>query len=207
MADEDKKEEVVETPPTYRDKIQGMLDKIDLGEKVFEDKPEDTVGNIIQADGVQDGIRTIFGTKVIKESAEEEFETVNKAKQEQDSPKETSPSSFVNVEERKEAPDIFPVWERARSYLGRLGSRIDDGPAFVTRRVKVGDEVDDITVRLAKHKERDGVPYMQVSFGDENDATPAELAVPYIESVGIRAVPETIFETPAGNAVYFEFDA
>lgn len=209
MVDEDKND-VDENPPAYRNKIQGMLNKIDLGEKVFDPKPVDTVGNIIASDGVQDGIRGIFDDKkqIVKESVEEEVETVQKNDAEQDSPKETSLSSFANVDEKKDAPDIFPVWEKARSYLGRLGSRIDDGPAFVSRKVNLGGgEVDDITIRLAKHKERDGVPYMQVSFGDEADATPAESAVPYIENVGVRVAEETIFESPEGNTVYFEFDA
>ncbi len=34
-----------------------------------------------------------------------------------------------------------------------------------------------------------------------------QLAIPYIQNVGIKVLKDTLIETPEGNFVYFEFDA
>lgn len=219
MAEDKKPEEVtpkekVETPvepkkPTYRDHVQEMLKKVSLGEEALPKKPVDTVGEILATKGVQAGIKGIFSGEVIKESVESEIEDVQKRDTlEQDSPKETSPSDFIEINSAQEAPDLMPVWNKARGLLRRIGKEQADGQTFVARKVEGrDDEPSIITAQLVKNPNKDNVPYMKVSFDEDDDSTPAELAIPYIKNVGISVNEDSILETETANFVYFEFDA
>lgn len=209
---EEKVEEVVEQPtPTYRDHIRDLLGKVSVGEKVFDAPSPDTVGEALKAKGVQGAIRNVFhelsDDELINESVEDEVESLDNAKETPNHPKEVSPSSFEKVMSKDQAPDIFPFWQRAKNLLRRIGQEADDGLTKISRKVMGrDDEPALIQVQLVKHKDYDAKPYMMVSFDEEDDSTPAELAIPYIENVGISVLKDTIYESPKGNLVYFEFD-
>jgi hypothetical protein len=198
MAEDEKKEQ------SYRDHIQDLLRKVTNDEKVFED-PKPSVEEKIEKYGLSNCIREVFN-----ESFEEEYEELEKKTSESEQEEvETTEDSFEDVVSKSQAMDAFPVWERAKQLLRRIGKDEADELTFVKRKVLSSRDDDpvSITARLVKHKEHQNRPYMQVSFDEDDDSTPAELALPYIEGVGIKVLENTIYETPRGNFVYFEFDA
>lgn len=215
-----------EAEPTYRDRIKDMLGKVERDEEVFEKEPVDAVGELLSTKGVQASIRGIFNDcagdvceepaevesetapeETLKESVEEEVEEV-KEDEAPDSPKALSPSDFVDVTSKDEAPKLFPQWNKAQQLIRNLGKEEDEGLTFSKRRVMgQDDEPSEITFQLARDKNNEFKPFMKISFDHDDDSTPAELALPYIKNLGIGVNESTIVESDAGNILYVEFDA
>lgn len=190
--------------PQYRNKIQSMLGKVNNDKKVFEPPKKDVVEEIIKNDGVKNGIKKIFKDEVLTESIEEEIEDIQQQEKTNDEVKDVP--QFEVITSPQDVPDIYSKWEKAQNYLRRLGSGVDDGATHIIRRVQYGDETEDITIKLVKNNEKENIPYMLVSFGEDEDDTPPELAIPYIQDVGIHVNRDSIFEPENGDSVYFEFD-
>jgi len=185
----------------YRNKIQDILKRVGSGEKILEPPKTDEIGELIKNKGVQDSIRQIFGT--LKESHEQEIEDLSKSTKQ--TPIEVfTPEDFVEINSQNEAPDIFKPWTTAKMYLKRLGNEVESGPGYIVLNIKgVDGDPAKLMVRLVKNNKKEYVPYIMISFDEEKDPTPAELALPMIQKVGIKINENSVVET--NSHIYVEF--
>ena len=136
----------------YRNKVQEILKKISNGEQVIEAPKKDEIGELIKTKGVQDGIRSIFGT--LKESHEQEIEKINFNNNINDKKvSEFKPDDFIQINNKNEAPDTFPLWQKAQQFFRRIGKVSESGDAYTVITLNGnGGDPSKILFRLVKNK-------------------------------------------------------